>query len=98
MPSGPRKHAEDADRADGDPAAADEPARLAGRDAPNTDGTKAGIVAGTTYTVDKLFAAMLVMSANNAAVALADAKGGRPGTLAQMNSHAAQLQAATPLP
>ena len=66
---------------------------VAGRDAPSTDGTKAGIVAGTTYTVDNLFTAMLMMSANDAAVALADANGNLPGTLAQMNTLAAHLQA-----
>ncbi len=66
---------------------------VAGRDAPNTDGTKAGIVAGTTYTVDNLLTAMLMMSANDAAVALADANGNLPDTLAQMNTLAAHLQA-----
>jgi D-alanyl-D-alanine carboxypeptidase (penicillin-binding protein 5/6) len=66
---------------------------VAGRDAPSTDGTKAGIVAGTTYTVDNLLTAMLMMSANDAAVALADANGNLPGTLAQMNTLAAHLQA-----
>jgi serine-type D-Ala-D-Ala carboxypeptidase (penicillin-binding protein 5/6) len=66
---------------------------VAGRDAPSTDGTKAGIVAGTTYTVDNLFTAMLMMSANDAAVALADANGNLAGTLAQMNTLAAHLQA-----
>jgi serine-type D-Ala-D-Ala carboxypeptidase (penicillin-binding protein 5/6) len=66
---------------------------VAHSDAPSTDGTKAGIVAGTTYTVDNLFTAMLMMSANDAAVALADANGNLPGTLAQMNTLAAHLQA-----
>ena len=42
---------------------------VAGRDAPDADGTKAGIVAGTTYTVNDFFTAMLMMSANDAAVA-----------------------------
>ena len=66
---------------------------VAQSDAPRVDGTKAGIVAGTTYTVDNLFTAMLMMSANDAAVALADANGSLPGTLAQMNAVAAHLQA-----
>jgi serine-type D-Ala-D-Ala carboxypeptidase (penicillin-binding protein 5/6) len=66
---------------------------VAHSDAPSVDGTKAGIVAGTTYTVDNLFTAMLMMSANDAAVALADANGGQPGTLAEMNALAAHLQA-----
>jgi len=66
---------------------------VAHSDAPSVDGTKAGIVAGTTYTVDNLFTAMLMMSANDAAVALADANGSLPDTLAQMNAVAARLQA-----
>ena len=66
---------------------------VAHSDAPSVDGTKAGIVAGTTYTVDNLFTAMLMMSANDAAVALADANGGQSGTLAEMNAVAANLQA-----
>lgn len=66
---------------------------VAQSDAPSVDGTKAGIVAGTQYTVDNLYTAMLMMSANDAAVALADANGGLPGTLAQMNTVAAHLQA-----
>ncbi len=68
-------------------------AMVAGRDAPSVDGTKAGIVAGTTYTAEALFTAMLMMSANDAAVALADMNGGLPSTLSQMNALAAHLQA-----
>ena len=66
---------------------------VAQADAPSVDGTKAGIVAGTTYTAGDLFTAMLMMSANDAAVALADANGGLGPTLAQMNAEAAHLQA-----
>lgn len=66
---------------------------VAQSDAPSADGTKAGIVAGTTYKVDDLFTAMLMMSANDAAVALADANGGLATTLAEMNAEAAHLQA-----
>jgi serine-type D-Ala-D-Ala carboxypeptidase (penicillin-binding protein 5/6) len=66
---------------------------VAQSDAPSVDGTKAGIVAGTQYTVDNLYTAMLMMSANDAAVALADANGGQVGTIAQMNTLAAHLQA-----
>jgi D-alanyl-D-alanine carboxypeptidase (penicillin-binding protein 5/6) len=66
---------------------------MAQRDAPSTDGTKAGIVAGTVYKVSDLFTAMLMMSANDAAVALADANGGLPKTLNEMNAEAAHLQA-----
>lgn len=63
------------------------------RDAPSVDGTKAGIVAGTAYKVSDLFTAMLMMSANDAAVALADAYGGLGPTLDAMNAEAAYLNA-----
>jgi serine-type D-Ala-D-Ala carboxypeptidase (penicillin-binding protein 5/6) len=66
---------------------------VAQSDAPSVDGTKAGIVAGTTYTADNLFTAMLMMSANDAAVSLADANGGVPATIDEMNALAAHLQA-----
>jgi D-alanyl-D-alanine carboxypeptidase (penicillin-binding protein 5/6) len=66
---------------------------VAKSDAPSVDGTKAGIVAGTIYTVDNLFTAMLMMSANDAAVSLADANGGVPATIDQMNALATHLQA-----
>jgi D-alanyl-D-alanine carboxypeptidase (penicillin-binding protein 5/6) len=66
---------------------------VAGRDAPSVDGTKAGIVAGMHYSAGDLFTAMLMMSANDAAVALADANGGLDVTLAQMNAEAARLNA-----
>jgi D-alanyl-D-alanine carboxypeptidase (penicillin-binding protein 5/6) len=66
---------------------------MAQSDAPSTDGTKAGIVAGTVYKVSDLFTAMLMMSANDAAVALADANGGLAPTLDEMNAEAAHLQA-----
>lgn len=66
---------------------------MAQSDAPRTDGTKAGIVAGSVYKVNDLFTAMLMMSANDAAVALADANGGLAPTLAEMNAEAAQLHA-----
>jgi D-alanyl-D-alanine carboxypeptidase (penicillin-binding protein 5/6) len=66
---------------------------VAASDAPAVDGTKAGIIAGTSYTVNDLFTAMLMMSANDAAVALADANGGLTTTLAEMNAEAKYLQA-----
>jgi len=66
---------------------------MAQSDAPSVDGTKAGIVAGTVYKVGDLFTAMLMMSANDAAVALADANGGLAPTLAEMNAEAASLRA-----
>lgn len=57
------------------------------------DGTKVGVVPHTRYRVHDLFNAMLIMSANDAAVALADAYGGLPRTLAAMNAEARYLQA-----
>jgi D-alanyl-D-alanine carboxypeptidase (penicillin-binding protein 5/6) len=45
------------------------------------------------YSVDTLFASMLVVSANDAAGALAEAGGGTSATVAAMNATARQLQA-----
>jgi D-alanyl-D-alanine carboxypeptidase (penicillin-binding protein 5/6) len=55
--------------------------------------TCVGIRAGHTYNVGDLFTAMLMMSANDAAISLADANGGISRTVAQMNTTAARLQA-----
>ena len=57
------------------------------------DGSKVGLVPGMRYTVDKLFASMLVVSANDAAGALAEAAGGTRATVAAMNATARHLQA-----
>src|SRR4051812_9575774 len=57
------------------------------------DGTKVGLVQGMRYTVDTLFASMLVVSANDAAGALAEAAGGTRRTVALMNATARRLQA-----
>jgi D-alanyl-D-alanine carboxypeptidase (penicillin-binding protein 5/6) len=59
----------------------------------SVDGTQAGLVPGTGYRVSKLFTCMLVMSANDAANALAIANGGIRHTVAQMNATARGLQA-----
>lgn len=59
----------------------------------NIEGSKVGIVAGTTYTVDKLMEAMLVVSGNDAAHAIAGAYGGMRKAVAQMNATAQRLQA-----
>jgi D-alanyl-D-alanine carboxypeptidase (penicillin-binding protein 5/6) len=61
--------------------------------AQNTECTCAGIRAGHSYNVGDLFTAMLLMSGNDAAVALADANGGVTKTISQMNAQAAHLQA-----
>ncbi len=66
---------------------------VATRAAADADGTRVGVVAGTSYRVGDLLTAMLIMSGNDAAVALADANGGLETTLVQMNAEAARLQA-----
>jgi serine-type D-Ala-D-Ala carboxypeptidase (penicillin-binding protein 5/6) len=57
------------------------------------DGSKVGLVPGMRYSVDTLFASMLVVSANDAAGALAEAAGGTRATVGAMNATARQLQA-----
>jgi serine-type D-Ala-D-Ala carboxypeptidase (penicillin-binding protein 5/6) len=63
------------------------------RAAAATEGTTVGINAGQTYTAKQLFTAMLVMSANDAAVAIGDGIGGGSKAVARMNAEAAHLQA-----
>ncbi|MDQ1686188.1 MAG: hypothetical protein QOC82_2925 [Frankiaceae bacterium] len=57
------------------------------------DGSKVGLVTGYPYTVDTLFTALMVVSGNDAAGALAEAAGGMSRTVALMNAEAAHLQA-----
>ena len=57
------------------------------------DGSKVGIVNGLPYPIEQMFTAMLVVSANDAADALATAAGGQQRTLALMNATARRLQA-----
>ena len=57
------------------------------------DGTRAGLTVGMHYKVSTLFQCMLEMSANDAAMALADAYGGVSTTLRAMNAEARVLQA-----
>ncbi len=59
--------------------------------AANTEGSHAGLVAGGKYTVDQLFRALLLVSGNDAAQALAEAAGGGSQTVARMNAVARQL-------
>ena len=61
--------------------------------AATTDGTQVGVIAGARYRVSDLFAAMLVMSGNDAAVSIADAGGGLKTTLNRMNAEALHLRA-----
>src|SRR3954462_663016 len=57
------------------------------------DGTKVGVVPGRWYSADSLFKAMLMMSANDAAMTVATAKQDLPTALRMMNTNAARLQA-----
>jgi D-alanyl-D-alanine carboxypeptidase (penicillin-binding protein 5/6) len=57
------------------------------------EGSAVGLLAGARYSVDQLFAALLLVSANDAALALAQANGGVAATVAKMNTDAARLGA-----
>lgn len=57
------------------------------------DGSKVGLVPNTRYRVNTLFTALLVVSGNDAADALASAAGGQNRTIALMNEEARHLQA-----
>ena len=59
----------------------------------NTYGTKVGLVRGRDYTANDLFYALLLPSANDAAMALAQGAGTVKTTLAQMNQLADSLGA-----
>lgn len=56
-------------------------------------GTRVGILAGNRYPIGKLFEALLLSSANDAAYLLADAAGGSERTAALMNEKAFELGA-----
>jgi D-alanyl-D-alanine carboxypeptidase (penicillin-binding protein 5/6) len=57
------------------------------------DGTKVGIVPGAYYSVHELFTAMLIMSANDAAMTVCTAQQSEAAGLRLMNAEAARLQA-----
>jgi D-alanyl-D-alanine carboxypeptidase (penicillin-binding protein 5/6) len=59
----------------------------------NIDGTRVGLVPTGRYPVEMLFQCMLMMSGNDCAGALAEANGGVPQTVAEMNAVARRLQA-----
>jgi serine-type D-Ala-D-Ala carboxypeptidase (penicillin-binding protein 5/6) len=59
----------------------------------NVDGSKVGLVTTLSYPVSELFTAMMVVSGNDAANALATAGGGTPATTAAMNAEAEHLHA-----
>lgn len=56
------------------------------------DGTKVGLVQKNEYSIDDLFHAMLMSSANDAAHALAEAAGGQDEAVDLMNAKAEDLQ------
>ncbi|MGN6607254.1 MAG: D-alanyl-D-alanine carboxypeptidase family protein [Jatrophihabitans sp.] len=66
---------------------------VASRTAAETEGSHAGLVAKGHYTVDDLFRGLLLVSGNDTAVALAEAAGGVPQTVAAMNREALALGA-----
>ncbi|MBO3745197.1 D-alanyl-D-alanine carboxypeptidase [Streptosporangiaceae bacterium NEAU-GS5] len=59
----------------------------------NTEGSAVGLTPKITYRIEDLFRALLMVSGNDAAVALAEANGGLPATLSDMNAEAQRLQA-----
>ena len=59
----------------------------------NVDGTKVGLVEKVGYPVRELFTALLVVSGNDAAMTLADADGGVPTAVAEMNEQARRVHA-----
>jgi D-alanyl-D-alanine carboxypeptidase (penicillin-binding protein 5/6) len=56
-------------------------------------GSQVGIVQGRKYTIEQLFYGLLLPSANDVAMALANANGGIENTLKQMNQTAKSLKA-----
>ncbi len=57
------------------------------------EGSRVGIVEGSTYTARQLLEGMFLISGNDAANAAANLGGGIPGTVAQMQAEAGRLQA-----
>jgi serine-type D-Ala-D-Ala carboxypeptidase (penicillin-binding protein 5/6) len=58
-----------------------------------SEGSAVGLLPGARYSVDQLFGALLLVSANDAAAALAQANGGIARTVAAMNAQAGRLGA-----
>ncbi|MGS2647543.1 D-alanyl-D-alanine carboxypeptidase family protein [Streptosporangium sp. LJ11] len=63
------------------------------RRAVNEEGSAVGLVPKPLYTVEDLFKALMLVSGNDCAMALAEANGGLAATLADMNAEAKRLQA-----
>ena len=61
--------------------------------AAHTYGSRVGLKIGRTYTLDQLWYAVFLPSANDAAIAVAEANGGVSTTVEQMNAMAHRLQA-----
>ncbi|WP_433251917.1 D-alanyl-D-alanine carboxypeptidase family protein [Streptosporangium sp. CA-135522] len=59
----------------------------------NEEGSAVGLVSKPIYTVQDLFKALLLVSGNDCAMALAEANGGVAKTLQEMNAEAKRLQA-----
>ena len=59
----------------------------------NAEGSKVGLVREVAYPVEELFTALLAVSGNDAAGALATAVGGMPAAAELLNAEAARLQA-----
>ena len=66
---------------------------VASGDDVRVEGSKVGIVEGSTYTARQLFEGMFLVSGNDAANAVASLTGDFEGTLAQMQAEAGRLQA-----
>jgi len=62
------------------------------------DGTKAGIYPGRAYSIDSLWHALFLLSANDSGMALANAAGGLTKTLTYMRSEARRIQALDTVP
>jgi D-alanyl-D-alanine carboxypeptidase (penicillin-binding protein 5/6) len=63
------------------------------KNAVDQEGTAVGLTAKPLYRVEDLFKALLMSSANDAAMALAEANGGLAKTMGEMNAEAKRLQA-----
>ena len=64
-----------------------------GAAAANAEGSRAGLLAGGTYTVDNLFSGLLLVSGNDTAAAIAQTYGGVAKTVQAMNEEASKLGA-----
>lgn len=75
------------------PQTSPEQTTVATKKAARTYGSRVGLKPGRTYSLDELWYAVFLPSANDAAIAVAQANGGVAHTVAQMNQTARRLQA-----